>query len=319
MEQYKKIKVIKKSETKEIIKVFSEIEQKPYIIRKVKNGDILVYQILKKLDLDGVPYIQNLEIEEEWLIITEEYIDKPTLEEYLHNHAFSKKEAVDCIVQLCDTLKPIHEKGIVHRDIKPENIFYDEDKPILFDFDIARHYSSSKSNDTSVLGSAGYAAPEQYGYTQTDPRTDIYALGIILKQCIGDYPYYQYIVRKACAFDPKNRYQSVQEMKNDILGRLFIIPGINNGSIKGKVISWMIIVVYLYILTEIPADKYAVEPLEPLYLFLEFFLMYWALFIICNYRVIKYKWWIRLPIMICLYVLGFFVIIVYMLAIKLIY
>lgn len=135
--------------------------------------------------------------------------------------------------QLCDAVSELHEglpTPLIHRDIKPENVVVTPaGVPVLIDFGIARSYRSGASTDTVHFGTADYAPPEQYGFGQTDIRSDVYALGLVLWFCLTGRvpapfdrelaytdpavpePLRQVIVR-AAAFDPANRYPSARAL-----------------------------------------------------------------------------------------------------------
>ena len=114
------------------------------------------------------------------------------LEEMLVGQNISEKEAVFIISQLCDALKPLHnaDPPIICRDLKAANVMITMDKEVkIIDFDIARTYQKGQHCDTEMMGTKEYAAPEQYGFRQTDARTDIYAMGVLLNYIIsGKYP-----------------------------------------------------------------------------------------------------------------------------------
>ena len=133
----------------------------------------------------------------------------------------------DLGAQLCGLLARLHsmDPPIVHRDIKPENIILSpEGRPYLIDFGIARSYKPEQAADTVRLGTRTTAAPEQYGFAQTDQRTDLYALGVTLRwMATGSYRsealeeadcpgWVKRFLRKAAAFDPKDRFHSAQAM-----------------------------------------------------------------------------------------------------------
>lgn len=118
-------------------------------------------------------------------------------------------------MQMCDGLGKLHEHHIIHRDIKPSNMILQGDRIRLIDFDAARIFKPGQENDTKILGTRGYAPPEQFGSGQTDPRSDIYALGITMKillggQCGG----LKKILDRCTELDPKNRFQNVDELKS---------------------------------------------------------------------------------------------------------
>ena len=150
-------------------------------------------------------------------VIVEEYVAGETLSEILRGGKFFDETAAqDFLLQMCDGLKILHAAGIVHRDIKPSNLIRQSDGRIkLIDFDAARIFKADKCRDTRHLGTEGYAPPEQYGYGQTDNRSDIYALGVTVKEMLGkNYRgRLEKIFAKCTAYDPKYRYQSVDELK----------------------------------------------------------------------------------------------------------
>lgn len=100
-----------------------------------------------------------------------------------------------------------------------------DEKIRLIDFDISRKYQEGKLRDTELLGTAGYAAPEQFGFLQTDNRTDIYSFGMVFQFMLAGkassrgiaFGKYESIIRKCTAIDPVNRYQSVEEILEELL------------------------------------------------------------------------------------------------------
>lgn len=158
---------------------------------------------------------------------------------------------------------------IIHRDIKPENIFYDGKQVYLFDFDIARNYIENQKRDTAVLGSQGYAAPEQFGFYQTDIRSDIYSLGVLYHVLLTNKLPRDYdlqgiekrIIDKMIAIDPQGRYQDVKEIIKD-LDQLFHIekkkekkikhpkalPGFRSGKLWKMIVAIMGYLLFIWIL-----------------------------------------------------------------------
>lgn len=137
--------------------------------------------------------------------------------------------------QLCALLAVLHglDPPVVHRDIKPENIILGDDGSVkLIDYGIARRYEPDKSGDTRFMGTEGTAAPEQYGFAQTDERTDLYALGMTLVWVLtGTYdrdalagadvsPRLRRVLRKCTAFAPEQRYQSAAALSAALAGKL---------------------------------------------------------------------------------------------------
>lgn len=131
---------------------------------------------------------------EHWYLVLS-YIEGQTLDVYLQgqqNKTLPIKKVVDIGIQLCDALNYLHtqQPPIIFRDVKPANIMQTSRGQIyLIDFGIARQFNSARIKDTGPLGSPGYAAPEQYGRTQTTIHTDIYGLGATLQTlAIGKEP-----------------------------------------------------------------------------------------------------------------------------------
>lgn len=186
-----------------------------------------IYTFLKNNPSCFIPYIYECICGEDFLIIIEEYIVGRTLEEILKERDIDEKEAVSIIIRLCDALRPLHcaDPPIICRDLKAENIMMDHKGNIkIIDFNIARTFCSGKTRDTRILGTREYAAPEQYGYFQTDNRTDIYALGILLNYMIlKKFPVEQivggkleHVVRICTNIDPGQRYQSVEILAGEL-------------------------------------------------------------------------------------------------------
>jgi len=118
-------------------------------------------------------------------IVVMDYIDGLTLKAYTESQGgrLSEEKVVQIGLQLCQALSYLHEQQppIIHRDLKPANVMIEENGLVrLIDFGIARRYREGGYTDTVMLGTPGFAAPEQIGEGQSDPRTDIYGLGTLL-------------------------------------------------------------------------------------------------------------------------------------------
>lgn len=183
-----------------------------------------IYQTLQGLNNPHVPQIYRLFERDEKLIVVEEYIDGQTLEEILlyRPNALDEAAAEKILLQLCDALAAIHAQNIICRDLKPSNIMLTEKFFVkLTDFGIARIFKPDTAADTETLGTKGYAPPEQYGLFdlgQSDPRSDIYALGVTLKELLGkDYGgRLKKILDKCTAQDPARRFQSADELRDAV-------------------------------------------------------------------------------------------------------
>lgn len=192
--------------------------------RNLKSAPI--YQLLKDSDNPYVPKIYRLFERDGKLIVVEEYIDGQTLEEILiyNSREINETLAEKILIQLCECLAVLHERNIIHRDLKPSNIMLTEKSCVkLIDFGIARIFKPENSLDTELLGTRGYAPPEQFGlfdFGQTDRRSDIYALGVTMKTLLGaDYNgALKKILDKCTALEPSQRYQSVEKLRAAVIG-----------------------------------------------------------------------------------------------------
>ena len=148
-------------------------------------------------------------------MILEEYISGETLDEKLRRYGTMPPELVgNYAQQLLEVLEQIHAQGIVHRDISPKNILISTDGVVkLLDFDISRQWKMNRNADTTILGTVGFASPEQYGFLQTDATADIYAVGVLMNVMLegvlpnvrltGKKPF-QGIIKKCIEIDPVN-------------------------------------------------------------------------------------------------------------------
>lgn len=185
-----------------------------------RNDD--VFRILKSANTKGVlPQIYEVASEDDKVIILEEYIEGVTLSSVIANRKISQNEIKKCILDICDALNILHTNNIIHRDIKPENIIIkDNGNACLIDLSIAKIMTDAKTKDTINLGTIGYAAPEQFGFSQSQPTTDIYALGVMINELIlGVHPSINVpkgtwgkVIKKCTATQISKRYQSINDV-----------------------------------------------------------------------------------------------------------
>lgn len=141
--------------------------------------------ILRDLKHPSIPVIIDIEETKDYIYIVEEYIEGVTIGEYRNKYkTIPIKKVIDYGKQLCQVLNYLHnarDNPIIYRDLKPDNIIITNNNKLkLIDFGIAREYKEYNERDTVQIGTRGYAAPEQYGISQSDIRTDIFSLGVIL-------------------------------------------------------------------------------------------------------------------------------------------
>lgn len=214
---YDEIKVLKQSE-KSKVQLVKEQGGDRLLIRKTLQGQHSVYQTLQEWKHPYLPTVYEVASDQDETAVIEEYIEGQTA----GSAALTEKQCRAIIKELCEVLIYLHEKGVIHRDIKPSNILIAKDGHIrLIDFDAARMPKDDREQDTIQLGTRGYAPPEQYGFSQTDERADIYALGVTVKQLLGGRAKkarYRNILDKCTNLDPQKRYQSVRQVKNALFG-----------------------------------------------------------------------------------------------------
>ena len=295
-----------------------------FVKKWLKVYDISVYEYLYSKRPSGIPVIYSMEETPDGLLVIEEYINGKSLREILEEQGpYAEKDALKIIKQICDILTPLHQDipPIVHRDIKPSNIMLTKTGDVyLLDFNAATHYQEEKDRDTVLIGTTGYAAPEQYGFRASDPRADVYALGCVAQELFtgersspasynGPFPT---IIRKALELDPKNRYsnaallaeafESEQSTLNSFVRKLKRIisenraiharswapPGFRtHHPFKSLLATAFYVFWILALILNIPDNDLA-ENLTSAFLV---FIMFAAVFVLCNYRDI----WGRLP------------------------
>lgn len=183
-----------------------------------------VYEQLASVRIEGVPAVKECVADDGKLIVVEEYVQGRSLKQVLDEQGLlNEEQAYEIAVQLVDILVRLHqlEPAIVHRDIKPSNIIIEKNGHVnLIDFNAARHVNADKNEDTRMLGTVYFAAPEQFGFGQSDERTDIYGLGATINYIMtGDKPgagiaecRFSDILKKCLMVDAKDRYQSAAEL-----------------------------------------------------------------------------------------------------------
>ena len=173
------------------------------------------------------PKILKIWEENDVVFLLEEYISGVTLQEKLDGETlFTETELTTLLKQICQALLALHNAipPIIHRDIKPENIIITTDGNVkLLDFDAAREYKEEKEHDTVLMGTKHYASPEQFGFMQTDTRSDIYSFGIVFSELLShtnaSSSYHQKakkIIDKSTMFDPEKRYTNTEQLLKDI-------------------------------------------------------------------------------------------------------
>lgn len=192
-------------------------------------------EIMKKMadrKLSGIPKAYRIFEENGKVYLVREYIEGMSLAQMvLQKGGISEAEICRISRKICQTAEQFQnpDEPMIHRDIKPENIVVTPGGEVVFiDFGTMRSYKKDGSRDTFVVGTRGTAAPEQYGYTQTDQRTDVYAIGQTMLYMVSEsYEMNQLsecavsrrmkkIIEKACSFEPDKRYGDAAQLRRAV-------------------------------------------------------------------------------------------------------
>lgn len=249
--KYKILNVIGKGGMSVVYLAMNERANKQWAIKEVRKDGVQNFEVvkqnlvvetelLKKLSHPNLPSIIDVIDGEETFLIVMDYIEGNPLSKALEETgAQNQDDVIEWAKQLCDVLGYLHSRKppIIYRDMKPSNVMLKPDGNVmLIDFGTAREFKSNKVEDTTCLGTIGYAAPEQYGgHGQTDARTDIYNLGATMYHLVTGQspdpakpPYYgmrpirefnpmlssglEEIILKCTQDSPEERYQSCAEL-----------------------------------------------------------------------------------------------------------
>lgn len=217
--EYDTLRVLKQSPRGTVSVVRHKKSGTRYVFRRY-SGSGEVYRRLLPVLCPHLPQIMEAAEQDGRTAVLEEYVQGDTLAELLMGARLTEREARQVTMQLCQALHVLHSMGAVHRDVKPENVILRGSDAVLIDFDAARIYKDESESDTQVLGTTGFAAPEQYGIFQSDERADIFSLGVLLNIMLtGKHPSREMaagkmgrIVRKCTMTAPEQRYQSARAL-----------------------------------------------------------------------------------------------------------
>ena len=208
------------------IYLVQDVRTKKFYVKKlltVYNADI--YRYLMAHHIPNTPTIILAEEDDKVLTVIEEFIPGDTLEEQLEQHGtLPEDQVLNIAIQLCSILSSFHNchPAIVNRDIKPSNIKISPDGVVkLLDMNAAKWSNSQSDKDTMLLGTQGYAAPEQYGFGPSSVLTDIYSVGVLMNVLLtGELPNKRMaggrlnkVIQKCVELSPSGRYQNISELQ----------------------------------------------------------------------------------------------------------
>ena len=234
--------------------VLDEATRRIYLKKVLNVYDIQVFRFLKEHPNIHIPKIQAFWEEGSQLVVIEEYITGQTLKQLLEENPLDSEKKHQILLDLCEGIDFLHSATppIIHRDIKPSNLMItDEGVLKIIDYDAAKVFKAESCQDTHLIGTSGIAAPEQYGFAQSDARTDIYAIGVLIRQLFPEDSFYMDIADKATEFHPRDRYQSVSELKQALCPskkRRLLPPGFRSGK-PWKMVTASLGYVLIFILT----------------------------------------------------------------------
>lgn len=214
-----------------------------FLCRDKRNGKIVVkkyvspavcsvYEKLKNISNIHIAAVYETAFDDKEGIVVEEFINGYTLREFTQIYGLPDQQNLCRIVcDICSALSQTHRLGIIHRDINPDNIMISNDGVLkIIDFGIARMLKERSPQDTALLGTAEYAPPEQFGFSQTDIRADIYSIGIVMGELLTgellppdslrekshNFGALGHIIRKCIKIDPRQRFQTVQQLQRAV-------------------------------------------------------------------------------------------------------
>ena len=178
-----------------------------------------------------------------------EFIEGITLEQLVKTEGvLSEKRTREIAADVCAGLSALHRRGIIHKDIKPSNVMVDKNGVVkIIDYDIVRIHKNGADKDTRMFGTAGYASPEHFGFGQTDPRSDIYSVGVLMNYLLtGAMPaerrYFgplSPVIQRCLEVDANKRYDSVPFRP---------LPGFRGKNVFVKILMTILLAAYFLLL-----------------------------------------------------------------------
>ena len=212
----------------------------PFVRKKMRQelARRNVWSALTECSSPRLPRVEATYELPEHFVVVYDFVPGQSLSKRIEQSGpLTPKDVTSLGIELCEAAGELHKHGIIHRDISPNNIVIAADGAHLIDLGIARMRVEGASKDTTSLGTWGYASPEQYGFAQTDARSDVYSIGRILGFALtgirpddeayeraledalkGASAKLEHAIRRACSFEPSARFQSATEMAEELTG-----------------------------------------------------------------------------------------------------
>jgi serine/threonine protein kinase len=249
IKKYNVCACLKSTENKQVYLIQSKTDNLKYILKCISSKSVEnleeEYKLHNTLSHTGLVAATEFIKEEGYSYFVRDFVEGITITEMVdmtkEGH-LPDREVIDITLQLCSILDYLHTQKppIIHRDIKPDNIIYTKQGVCkLIDFGISRRFSNEHEKDTVIMGTEYSAPPEQYGFKQTDARSDIYSIGVLMFYMmtgsldireIDDYPLSNKLkrtIQKCTEFSPVDRYETVKQLEGklqrDCLYRMKIV------------------------------------------------------------------------------------------------
>ena len=219
LQTYQLVTVLADKNDCRVLRLRHKTLQKDIAVRLYAQS-VEAYDLLIGVKADCLPEIYDVIALSDGQAVLEEFIRGATVGDLLLSEQFRYRGAARILRQVCFALSILHQKNLVHRDVKPENVMLTPTgRVVLLDLNAARQLSQN-TQDTVIMGTVGYAPPEQFGISQSDARADIYAVGVMLNVMLtGRHPSEQladgcarHIVRKCTRVNPNDRYQTAERL-----------------------------------------------------------------------------------------------------------
>ena len=212
----------------------NRISSEMIIVRNVYTGELMIkrfsdpsaIEIMRRLcgiRNQNLMQIFDADIIGGLCVTLGEYVNGVTLADSIKQRGlFTERQAASVIASVCNGLKALHQNNIVHRDINPNNVMIDHTGCVkIIDYDISRTVKADQNQDTEIMGTPGYTAPEQFGFQQTNEKVDIYSCGVLLNFLLtGRLPNEQMhqgtlsmVIERCMELDPNNRYGSIDHLR----------------------------------------------------------------------------------------------------------
>lgn len=222
-----------------VVDLYVDVNNNPFAVKQMIlgwNNDMFQrfvreIELMRNLVHKNIVKILNHNYQDDKPFYVMPYYKDGSLRDRLQNmksqgRKYSEGAATGLIYYIADALSYAHSKNAIHRDLKPENILFDGNTPLIGDWGIGKFiHKDSRIITTPGMGTPIYCSPEQWESAKSDSRSDIYSLGVIYQEMITGSTHgvienenIKRIINKMTMRNPNDRFQSMTEVKNAILG-----------------------------------------------------------------------------------------------------